>query len=118
MNPRFVTAFSAMLAGVQLAHWQAPSKTNEHRTLGDLYEGLSGLVDDFAEMTLGKNGNREFPELPVTFRAYAPGEIVKGFCDLVIAAREEVTETTDDDLANTLADMSAALNKAKYLLQL
>lgn len=106
-------------ANVKLAHWQADSCTNEHKALGDLYDSLDGLVDNFAELVLGKNGDRKIKVSNITL----VDEV--DHCDLVCGAikalghiRSDCKQGDDDDLLNILADISAALNKAKYLLQL
>ena len=114
MKPDHIIALVAFNTSVQLAHWQASSKTNEHRALGDLYGRMVELTDDFAELVLGKNGNRDLP----TVKSIPLAGLVSLGIQTVLTARSEITDARDEDLANILADMSAALNKAKYLLEI
>lgn len=100
---------------LQMAHWLADTVTNEHKALGDLYESMVGLVDDFAEVYMGSYGMVTFPKDAV-------------ICDITEAPASEGIELVeelktyfkagaDDDLINILADMSSALHKAMYLLK-
>lgn len=100
---------------LQIAHWAADTKSNEHRTLGELYDKMIELTDDYVEVCMGKYG--------------VMGDIGQDCClstltnpteeglKLVEKLREYLTPKKDDDLLNIVADMSAALNKAKYLLK-
>ena len=100
-------------AGLQIAHWQANTITNEHRALGDLYSALVGLVDDLAECYMGKTTVIEFPSDMTVKKLTKP-------CAEGLAIVEEMMELCgddDQDLMNILADMQIALNKAKYLLK-
>ena len=100
-------------ASLLLAHWQADTVTNEHKTLGDLYDDMVYLVDDFAEVVMGKYGLVDSCDGKITTldNPTAAGlEVVK-------EAQGEFTVGEDDDVLNILADMSAALNKAAYLLK-
>ena len=40
---------------VKILHWQTTSYS-EHKSLGDLYDGLSGHIDQFVEVFMGKYG--------------------------------------------------------------
>lgn len=100
---------------LQIAHWKADTVTNEHKALGDLYDSMVELVDDFAEVYMGKYGVVSFPKdamiEDITEEPASEGlEIVKD-------AQGKFKVGEDDDLLNILADMSSALNKAKYLLK-
>ena len=107
-----------LLSNLHVAHWQASRKTNEHAALGGLYASLDGLIDDFAETLMGLEGNTDMP----TKSAEVAGG--KGFADVVKGIRTSVeslckeSKTVSDDLANVAADMTQAVNKACYLLEL
>ncbi len=105
-------------ANVRLAHWQADSVGNAHRTLGDLYGALDGLTDDLAELVLGKAGTRALPGATLELvSGYDTGRLIGDGLGTVAELREAMEPGVDDDALNVLADMSAALNKAKYLLR-
>jgi hypothetical protein len=105
------------LANLRIAHWQASTKTNEHRALGDLYEALDGLVDDFTEVLMGFEGSRDMPS---TSAKISGGNGYEAIVDSLKTATETLCTASKsagaDDLANIAADMKQAVNKAKYLL--
>ena len=114
-----VSEFLSLLANIRLAHWQADSRTNEHKALGDLYESVDGSVDEMVEILLGKNGSRDVDAKGLTLFANADlAQLLEAGMEIVEHIRTELETGTDDDMLNILADISAALNKAKYLLQL
>lgn len=115
----FLAELVAYTGNVRLAHWQADSVNNAHAALGGLYEAMEGLTDTLAEMVLGKAGSRELPGAKLDLVAgFDHAELVAGGLELVGEIRGEMEGGKDDDALNVLADMSAALNKAKYLLML
>lgn len=100
---------------LQIAHWLADTATNEHKALGELYEAMIDLTDNFAEVYMGKHGVISFPD----------DTEIEDITDAPVAAGLQEVERLqgyfeagkDDDLLNILADMQSALNKAKYLLK-
>ena len=120
MNHEHITSLIAFNANLQLAHWQADTVTNEHRTLGDLYDRMTELTDDLAEVCLGKDGNRDFPPgevIQLTVNAKLPILLGAGL-SLLKDMRAELTAGDDDDLLNIIAEMSSAINKSRYLLKI
>ncbi len=107
------------LDNVKVAHWQADTVTNTHRALGDLYDAAAGLVDDLAELAMGKSGSREFVSQQVlVIPNVGLAELLAEGLEIVAECRTECAAGVDDDLLNNLADISATINKAKYLLKL
>lgn len=107
---------NAYTASLRLAHWKANTVTNEHKTLGDLYDTMSDLVDSFAETYMGRYGSETFdiPPKPIIDISDAP--VAEG-CEIVEGLIAELKAGQDDDLINIAADMQGALNKARYLLK-
>lgn len=103
----------ALMSSVRLAHWNASTATNEHRALGGLYEALDEGVDRFVELYMGKRGAAACGDPPT------PGlpELLDGGCAEVAELRKKMTPGCDDDLLNALADIDAALGRARYLLK-
>lgn len=99
---RFATA-------VKRAHWAADTAGTAHEALGELYEAVEGLTDKFVEVGRGKDGA---PAEPQDYAALA---------DEGAAAVEEMRAgldpERDQDLLNVLADVDAAVNKARYILK-
>lgn len=99
---------------LQIAHWRANTINNEHKALGDLYETMTDLTDEFAEVYMGKYGVIEFPSKAI-IRDIEKSPIAEGL--KIIKEAESYFNKNDDDLLNIIADMKIALNKAKYLLK-
>ena len=100
--------FLDFLSQLRLAHWAADTSTEEHETLGELYEQLESLVDEFVEQSLGAEGTTvvtSAPSLP---------ELLESGCALVQA---ELDRAPSEGVKNTLAEMCGALDKARYLLK-
>lgn len=108
---------------LQIAHWQAPTKTNEHSALGELYEKMLSLTDEFVETYFGTVGNRELSvdneegesEIEIV-QGIEPALLVQGGLSVIDELKKDLPEGSDD-LANILADMRGALNKTAYKLQ-
>ena len=103
----------ALLSNVRVAHWNASTTTNEHRALGELYEALDSTVDTFVELYMGKRKIAACGDAP----ASPVPEMLEGGCSAVSELRKALTVGEDDDLLNALADIEAALSKAKYMLK-
>lgn len=60
--PEFVAASLAVRTAAHLAHLSSTSYA-QHVALGDFYDGLSGLVDKYAEVYMGLEGRiKSFPK--------------------------------------------------------
>lgn len=117
MKQALIIDLVAFNVNVQLAHWRANTVTNEHRTLGDLYDATSELTDTLAELIFGKAGSVDLPPRKIeALGKVAPAELLKTGLQTVASLRAELKAGADDDALNVLADISAAINRAKYLL--
>lgn len=103
---------------LHVAHWQAPRKTNEHATLGELYEAILGGIDELTELAISKDGELSFPEATIGIinRATQPDLLIGGMT-LLAEIRATLTAGVDDDSLNILADISAAIRRAAYKLE-
>ena len=116
-DSRFKLVLELVAANAQLllAHWQAPTKTNEHAAIGELYEAIAGLTDTYAEALMGGAGSREFPtgvSCPFT-----PGtDAKKAVADMKAAVQSLLSASETEDLKNVAADMLGAVNKTLYKL--
>ena len=117
MNHTHIISLVSFNANLQVAHWQADTYGNTHKTLGELYEQMTDLTDTLAEVAFGKDGNTDFAAetIQITPRANL-GELLKAGKLIIDAIYAELGEG-DDDLENILADMCIAINRAKYLLK-
>lgn len=103
---------------IHVAHWQAPRKTNEHETLGDLYEAILGKIDELTELAISKDGELEFPEATIGIVNRCPYlDLLKGGLTLLAEIRTTLTAGNDDDSLNVIADISAEIRRAAYKLE-
>ena len=81
---------------VHVAHWQAPRKTNEHATLGDLYDSILGKIDELTELALARDGNLEFPAGTIGIMNRAPyAELLGSALTLLAEIRATFTAGTE-----------------------
>lgn len=112
-----ITDLQAFNANVQLAHWQADTRSNAHKTLGELYEGLQELTDTFAEVVLGINKTVAFDKANILLNPNVTlGELISTGRALVKAIYAECGDD-NPDLQNIVADMLKEINHAAYLLK-
>ena len=104
---------------LHVAHWQAPRKTNEHATLGDLYEAILGKVDELTELAIARDGDTAFAEASIAIvnRATEPELLASGLA-LLSEIRATFTPGKDDDCLNILADLAADIRRAGYKLEI
>lgn len=103
---------------VHVAHWQAPRKTNEHATLGELYDAILGKIDELTELAISKDGDLEFPSVNIGIVNRAEyGELLASGLALLDDIRATFTPGKDDDSMNILADISAAIRRTGYKLE-
>lgn len=106
----------AYIDSLHIAHWRADTTTTEHTILGNLYEGLTDMVDEFTEVYMGKYGKLiEFPS-DAKIEDVSKKPVSKGL-ELINKIKPLFKAGKDDDLINILADMEIELNKSKYLLK-
>lgn len=102
---------------VRVAHWQAPRKTNEHETLGDLYGALSGPIDELTELAIARDGNLEFPADSIAIINRAPyADLLGGGLALLAEIRATFAADADDELT-VLADIKRAIVRAAFKLE-
>jgi hypothetical protein len=118
MNLANITSLQSLAVNVQIAHWQAPRKTNEHKALGELYDELIEQTDLLAEIALGKEFKKFSPETLQLNPDCSYADLITCGLQICTDIRAELTDGVDDDLENIVADISTALNHAKYFLEL
>ena len=103
---------------VHIAHWQASRKTNEHATLGELYEAILPLIDELTELAIARDGILDFPdtEISIVNRLAEPDFLTAGLA-LLAEIRDTFKPGNDDDALNIIADIAAAIRRAGYKLE-
>jgi len=102
-------------------HWQTFGDA-KHKTYGQIYEGLDGLIDEFVETMMGKYGRPEFePEFALMFQdksALSIQNFMDGITEFLVSFSEMLDPKYDTDLLNLRDEMLGLINKSKYLLTL
>jgi DNA-binding ferritin-like protein len=115
-----------MLDTIKVFHWRTHIFAT-HKATDGLHEELSGKVDEFVEVLLGKIGKDRFKALRIPSvhvqvwrdnaeSKRAVGRYVKELTGLSHSA--DVDKSADVDLLNLRDEMVAHLNKYLYLLTL
>lgn len=117
-----ITTLLTLQDQLKVYHWQTKSYA-EHKALGNLYDTLGDLVDEFVETFSGRYGvpaARESYKLTVS--NYKDNAGCVEFLDQSISyMAKDVTamlKPEDTDLLNLRDEMIGAMNKTKYLLRL
>lgn len=117
----FITKLIALQEQVRIFHWQTKSYS-EHKALGELYESLSELIDEFVEVYFGKFGRRiETSGISIELINYEQGASVRLMDTAVTFLTNEISiglSEDDTDLLNIRDEILGAVNKTKYLLTL
>ncbi len=120
---QLLSFFFEMLNTIKLYHWKTTSYA-EHKATDELHEKLSGHIDKFVEVLLGKqvpvrihydrgsvtvydfSSKKEFVKKLTTY-----GNILQGFSVYL-------NDKKDSDLLNIRDEMLAEINQTLYLLSL
>ena len=103
---------------VKFFHWQTTSYAR-HQAYGGVYDVLTGLIDNFVEVLMGKYGR--VPALPT--KVYNRNEkesmtFIEETVEYLLSLSNTLDGKTDTDLLNIRDEMIAEFNKLKYLLTL
>ena len=103
---------------VKFFHWQTTSYAR-HQAYGGVYDALTGLIDNFVEVLMGKYGR--VPALPT--KVYNRNEkesmtFIEETVEYLLSLSNTLDGKTDTDLLNIRDEMIAEFNKLKYLLTL
>lgn len=102
-------------------HWQTFGDA-KHKTYGQIYEGLDGLIDNFTETMMGKYGRPEFePEFALMFQdisALSIQNFMDGITEFMVSMTDQLDSRYDTDLLNIRDEMLGLINKSKFLLTL
>lgn len=103
---------------LHVAHWQAPRKTNEHSTLGDLYGAVLPMIDELSELAISRDGDLEFPSVNIGIENRVPyAELLGSGLALISEIRATFTPGNDDDALNIIADLCGEIRRAGYKLE-
>lgn len=111
-----------ILNQLRMMHWQTDSYA-AHVALGQLYDGMDELIDEFVETYSGKYGK---PKLDspleigvVDISRIDPESFLGEVCQFIQGKfSENLDASKDTDLNNIRDEMLASVNKTRYLLRL
>lgn len=108
----------AIQTQLKFLHWQTKSYAR-HQAYGGAYDDMTGLIDSFVEILMGKYGR--VPALP--FKIFNRNEKdAMSFIDetsrYLLSLDDMLNPKTDTDLLNIRDEMLAVFNKLRYLLTL
>lgn len=107
---------------VKILHWQTTSYA-EHKTLDGLYGDLSGHVDEFVEIFMGKYGRvlaqNSFNLVLENYKNMSPMSLMMDMDNYLINELPTMLDAKkDSDLLNIRDEILGSVNKTKYLLTL
>jgi hypothetical protein len=115
-----VAGLQELFNQVKYFHWQTKSLA-QHESLGDAFDDLEDLIDDFVEVAMGKYGRPSTKNQKLEMFDLEDVNIMDwatGVVDYLISFDDVLDETQDTDLLNIRDEMMAVFNKVKYLLTL
>jgi hypothetical protein len=115
---QFAGTFLGFVMQIHVFHWLTTSYS-QHKTLGDLYDGIHDLTDSFMEAYMGKYG-RNMPTSAASVINYNTSNInetISNFEAFLVSLTGEL-EPADTDLLNIRDEMLALIHSTQYFLTL
>ena len=103
---------------IHVYHWLTTSYA-QHKALGDLYDGIHDLADEFVEVYMGKHGRDVAANAGsvINFNIAGVNESIAAFEAYLVSLTNQV-DPTDTDLLNIRDEMLGLVHKTQYLLTL
>jgi len=113
-----VSTLLGFVVQIHVFHWITTSYS-QHQTLGELYDGIHDLTDNFMEVYMGKYGRNVGASAGsvISYNTSNVNEVIFAFETFLISLTNEI-QPTDTDLLNIRDEMLALVHKAQYLLTL
>ena len=107
---------------VKILHWQTTSYA-EHKTLDGLYGDLSGHIDEFVEIFMGKYGRvlaqNSFNLVLENYKNMPPMSLMVDMENYLVNELPTMLDAKkDSDLLNIRDEILGSVNQTKYLLTL
>lgn len=115
-----VAGLQELFNQVKYFHWQTKSLA-QHEALGDAFDDMEDLIDDFVEIAMGKYGRPSTKNQKLEMFDLEDVDIMdwtSGVVDYLISFDDVLDDVEDTDLLNIRDEMMAVFNKVKYLLTL
>jgi hypothetical protein len=102
-------------------HWQTFGDA-KHKTYGEIYDSLTGNIDKFVEIMMGKQGRVEFdPEFSIMFqdiKNLSVQNFLDDITEFLVGMTDQLDNRYDTDLLNIRDEMLGDINQLKYRLTL
>jgi len=102
-------------------HWQTFGDA-KHKAYGEIYDSLTGNIDKFVEIMMGKQGRVEFdPEFSIMFqdiKSLSVQNFLDGITEFLVGMTDQLDNRYDTDLLNIRDEMLGDINQLKYILTL
>jgi len=102
-------------------HWQTFGDA-KHKAYGDIYDSLTGNIDKFVEIMMGKQGRVEFEsEFSIMFqdiKSLSVQNFLDGITEFLVGMTDQLDSRYDTDLLNIRDEMLGDINQLKYRLTL
>ena len=119
MNNKLIENLLTILNQLKFYHWGANSYA-QHKALGDAYDQLNIIIDDFVEILLGKDG-KELSPISINIRTESELNINDALNEISEYLSNDILSflnENDTDLLNLRDEILSIINKTKYLLKL
>lgn len=119
MYQKIVQNLLTIVNQLKYYHWQTDSYP-KHKALGEAYDTLNVLVDDFVEILLGKYG-KDLSPISINIKTESEldhNSAIDEITDFLSYEISNILDEKDTDLLNIRDEMLATVNKTKYLFTL
>ena len=115
---QYASTFLGFVMQIHVFHWLTTSYS-QHKSLGDLYDGIHDLADTFMETYMGKYG-RNMPSSAgsvITYNTANVNEAIATFETFLLGLGNEL-DPADTDLLNIRDEMLSLIHSTQYFLTL
>jgi DNA-binding ferritin-like protein len=119
MNNKLIQNLLTILNQLKYYHWGTNSFA-QHKALGEAYDKLNILIDDFVEILLGKYG-KELSPISINIRTESElnlNDALNEISQYLVNELPSFLDDSDTDLLNLRDEFLSIINKTKYLLKL
>jgi DNA-binding ferritin-like protein len=112
------STFLGFVVQIHVFHWLTTSYS-QHKTLGDLYDGIHDLTDTFMEVYMGKYGRSVGASSAsmINYNTASVDETISAFEEFLTGLSNEI-DSSDTDLLNIRDEMLALIHSTQYFLTL
>jgi hypothetical protein len=117
---QFIADVQHFSNALKFFHWQTKIYA-KHIALGELFDDITDLVDEFTETAMGKYGRIDVEGLSYDFVNISDKNVITAIDDMIeksINLTDVMDARKDTDLLNLRDELMGKCNRTKYLLTL